>query len=364
MSEQQKAYIGLGSNLGDRRKYIEDAIKMLSETGGVEVCGVSDIIETKPLGRKEQPDYLNAAVEIQTTLDARELHTKLIEIENKLGRERKGKWEARTIDLDLLLFGEQVVNFPELKIPHPQMHFRSFMLKGLFQLNPKLIHPVMNVSVKELASRLNGRDFILEANRSQLISVAGLIGVGKTTLARKLAENFGCKLLLEPYDKNPFLPEVYAGRKELALDSQMFFLKYRVDQLSGDSLEEGKITVSDYIFEQERIYARRLLDEKQLDVYNESYDSVSSKAALPVLAVYLYDEPANCLERIKARNRPYEQKIELSFLKNLSEDYENLFAVWKTCPVIRIDVREFDFREKENFEKLMSQIKCYVALSK
>ena len=364
MSNSITAYIGLGSNLGDRQKYINDAIKMLNETDGIEITGTSDIIETAPLGGRKQPDYLNGVIEIKTILDAKGLHKRLTEIEKELGRERKEKWAARTIDLDLLVFSDQIINLPELTVPHPQMHFRSFVLNGLCQLNPNLIHPVMKVSAAELASRLNNQNFIPEPRKPALISVAGLIGVGKTTLAKKLSENFGCKLLLEPYDQNPFLPEVYAGRKDLALESQLFFLRYRVNQLSPDFLEAGKMTITDYIFDQEEIYANRLLDAYQLDLYNQSYKSLSSKVSLPVLVIYLYDEPAHCLERIKLRNRPYEQKIEISFLKTMSGDYDNLFAGWKTCPVIRIRVWEFDFREKENFDNLVNQIKCYVASNK
>ena len=187
MMKSTTAYIGLGSNLGDRRAYIKRAIKMLAETKYIQVCSVSDVIETNPLGQVNQPKYLNAVAEIKTSLSAQGLHKTLVGIETALGRARGEKWLPRTIDLDLLLFGQEVVNLPHLTIPHPQMHLRSFVLKGLQQLNPNLLHPVIQESVSELANRLGGCDFVLNPDVPQLISMAGVIGVGKTTLARKLS---------------------------------------------------------------------------------------------------------------------------------------------------------------------------------
>ena len=258
------AYIALGGNLGDRRSYIKLALKMLAETKNIQVSGVSDIVETAPLGTTEQPNYLNAVAELKTSLKPESLLKKLNEIENQLGRLRREKWSPRTIDLDILLFDNQVKYSPELTVPHPQMQLRSFVLDGLCQFNGELTHPVMKVPLNELKARLNGCDFVLDPDKPQLVSVAGNIGVGKTTLAKKLAGLFGCELLLEPYDKNPFMPEVYAGKKELALDSQLFFLTSRAVQLNTNRLVAGRICFSDYIFDKERIYSKRLLDAQQL----------------------------------------------------------------------------------------------------
>ncbi|MHC4732967.1 MAG: 2-amino-4-hydroxy-6-hydroxymethyldihydropteridine diphosphokinase [Planctomycetota bacterium] len=153
-------YIGLGSNLGDREESIRSAIEMLAETKNVEVLRVSDIIETAPLGQANQPKYLNAVAEIETTFSAEDFHKKLADVEVSLGREQKEKWTSRIIDLDLLLFGADVINHPDLTVPHPQMHLRSFVLKGLRELNPELVHSVINESMKELAARLNGADYV------------------------------------------------------------------------------------------------------------------------------------------------------------------------------------------------------------
>jgi len=361
MNKHRTAYIGLGSNLGNREDFIRKALKMLGETDNVEVVRTSDIIETAPLSAGNQPNYLNAVAEIRTSLTAEILHKIMLDIETSLGRIREGKWSPRTIDLDLLLFGGEVINTDKLIVPHPQMHLRSFVLKGLCQLNGDLVHPVIKESMNELASRLGGADFAINPARPQLISMAGTIGVGKTTLTKKLAELFGCKILLEPYDTNPFLPQVYAGRKDLALDSQLYFLTVRVSQLNPEALGKGQIIISDYLFKKELIYARRLLNPPQMALYEKIYPLLGAMVAEPVLVIYLRDSAQKCLERIHKRNRSYEQKIEPEFLEAIDSDYEQLLTDWKTCPVIRKQLSEFNCTGDSDIENLANQIRRYVA---
>jgi 2-amino-4-hydroxy-6-hydroxymethyldihydropteridine diphosphokinase len=356
------AYIGLGSNLGDREDFIHKALKMLAEAKSIEVACVSDLIETAPLGGADQPKYLNAAAQIKTALTAEDLHKTLLNIETSLGRTRKEKWSSRTIDLDLLLLGEEIINSPDLTVPHPQMHLRSFVLKGLCQLDADLLHPLIKEPVKELASRLNNIDFVLNPGLPQLVSVAGIIGVGKTTLAKKLSEILSCKCIFEPYDKNPYLPDVYAGKKELALDCQLFFLTSRVAQLNNHSLKAGEMIFADYVFDKELIYAKQLLNAEQLALYHTIHKQIVSDIVAPVLVIYLTDSVENCLERIHRRNRPYEQKIQPQFLNSLSRGHEKLFADWKKCPVIRLPMSDFDYMQDKNIRHLANQIRSYIAV--
>ncbi len=362
MGEQKTAYIGLGSNLGDREGTIRRALKMLGQTPGVKVSGASDLIESAALGQADQPKYANAAAQIETTLSAENLYRKLSDIETSLGRLRQEKWSSRTIDLDLLLFGDSVITSPGLTIPHPQMHLRSFVLSGLCELDGGLEHPVLKASMNELAARLNGADFVLNADVPQLVSVAGIIGVGKTTLTHKLSDSLGSKSVFEAYDKNPFLPEVYAGKKELALDSQLYFLTSRTEQLDPQAAGRGQIIVSDYVFDKELIYARRLLNADQLALYEKIYKPVAGKAASPVLVIYLHDSVERCLEHIHRRNRPYEQVISLQFLRELADDYERLFAGWRRCPVIRLSMSQFDCMNRADVNGLAEQVGFYTVV--
>lgn len=370
MGKITTAYIGLGSNLGDREKTIKIALEMLAKADNVELVRVSRLVETAPLGDIEQPKYINGVAEIKTSLGATALHKILVDIESSLGRVRlvrhslggKEKWSSRIIDMDLLLFGEEIINSPDLTVPHPQMHLRSFVLKGFCELNGKLPHPVLKESMKKLAGWLSGGDFVLNPNLPQLVNVAGVIGVGKTTLAKKLSNLLGCKLLLEPYDANPFLADVYAGKKELALDSQLFFLTSRIEQLNHNTLTAGQIAVSDYIFYKELIYAGLTLTAEQLKLYKKIYQPSVSKIVEPVLVIYLRDSTQNCLQRIHKRNRPYEQKIKLQFLEALRCGYEQLFGNWKTSPLICLSMSDFNYMDAANIEHLANQIRSYVAV--
>jgi 2-amino-4-hydroxy-6-hydroxymethyldihydropteridine diphosphokinase len=361
MAKVTIAYIGLGSNLGNRKDFFGKALMMLKEIQEVSLTRTSTQIETKPLGDANHPKFLNAVAEVTTTLNADQLHKKLIQIEVSLGRESRPKWSPRTIDLDILLFGDQIINTPELTIPHAQMHLRSFVLSGMCELCFPFVHPVLNETMEELKSRLNGADFVLNPDLPQLVSVAGIIGVGKTTLTEKLSKSLSCKALFEAYDTNPFMPDVYAGKKELALDSQLYFLTSRIEQLNHDSLAKGQLVISDYVFDKELIYARRLLDAQQLALYEKVYPPVGPKIAVPVLVIYLQDSVQKCLEHIHSRNRPYEQEIAPQFLETLHCDYEQLFADWKTCPVIRKQMSELDCTKDADIDHLADQIKSYAA---
>lgn len=360
MTERMTAYIGLGSNLGDRERSIREALQVLGGNGSVEVARVSDIQETEPLGRMDQPKYLNGVAEIRTALKPRELLQKLKATEAALGRQPDTSWQSRPIDLDLLLFNDEVLSTAGLVVPHPEMHLRSFVLDGLCQLNPRLVHPVLKEPVSELSRRLAGGNFLLDPQSPQLVCVSGVIGVGKTTLAKKLAEVLPATVLFEPYDTNPFLAQVYAGKAELALDSQLYFLVKRAEQLDPQNLPRDRVFVTDYVFQKELIYARRLLDEHQLELYEAIYPPFARRAATPSVVIYLEDSPANCLTRIHSRNRPYEQRMTLEFLEMLDGDYKRLFAGWKACPVIRIPATRLTGYSQDVVDHVVRQVRAYL----
>ena len=135
------AFVGIGSNLGDREALLSRAIELLSAEGAIEVSGVSQIRETEPVGPVEQGSFLNAAVRVETELAPRELLDRLLAIEQRMGRVRRERYGPRTIDLDLLLYGNEVVDEPGLTVPHPRLRERRFALEPLSDLDPSLTIP-------------------------------------------------------------------------------------------------------------------------------------------------------------------------------------------------------------------------------
>jgi 2-amino-4-hydroxy-6-hydroxymethyldihydropteridine diphosphokinase len=137
-----RAYVGLGANLGDRERTLRAAVDALVDEDGIEVVAVSALRETDPVGVGEQPRYLNGAVALETTLSARDLLDRLLAVEQRFGRVRvPGEHAPRTLDLDLLLYGDGEIDEPGLTVPHPRLHERRFVLEPLAELDPGLVIP-------------------------------------------------------------------------------------------------------------------------------------------------------------------------------------------------------------------------------
>ncbi|MBN2376838.1 MAG: deoxynucleoside kinase [Sedimentisphaerales bacterium] len=198
---------------------------------------------------------------------------------------------------------------------------------------------------------------------TSLISVAGIIGVGKTTLAQNLAQILSAQLILEEYDMNPFLDSEFAGNHDAALPSELFFLLSRARQLhkkqftnSPSKHSAGSPAVTDYIFQKNRIFARMYLNDHQFAIYNEVEKSVASQIAPPSVVIFLHDTVENCLARIAARGRSFEKSITADWLKNLSDQYHNLFRNFNSCPVITLDVSQNDPRKETVIHQIADRI--------
>lgn len=145
----KRAYLLLGSNEGAREQWLRDAIVLIATNCGTIVL-MSSIYSTAAWGMEDQPDFLNMALAIDTELSPSELLNSILQVEQDLGRERKEKWGQRTLDIDILFYGNEIINLPSLKIPHPAIQDRRFALIPLCEIAPKLIHPAFNKSVSLL----------------------------------------------------------------------------------------------------------------------------------------------------------------------------------------------------------------------
>ena len=137
----RRAFISIGSNIGDRLDHLKGAIRALHSHEGISVLSVSSIYETAPVGYTEQADFLNLAIGLETELGAHELLAVCQEIEQELGRVRDIRWGPRTVDLDILLYNNEVIVAEDLEVPHPRMHERSFVLIPLLEITPAIGHP-------------------------------------------------------------------------------------------------------------------------------------------------------------------------------------------------------------------------------
>jgi len=156
--EWTKAYIAFGSNMGDRLKYIRDGIESLGKTGGCRILKVSDYIMTKAYGVTEQDDFLNGCLEMETLLEPEELLFVLNQIEEDEQRERLLHWGPRTLDLDILFYGKQIIDSEKLTIPHVDLKNREFVLKPMVQLAPYFRHPILGKTMKELLDEIDKKE--------------------------------------------------------------------------------------------------------------------------------------------------------------------------------------------------------------
>ncbi len=196
-------------------------------------------------------------------------------------------------------------------------------------------------------------------NQFDFIAIEGVIGVGKTSLAKLLSERHNARLVLEQFKDNPFLPKFYEDRERYAFPTQMAFLASRFqqqqDMLSKDLFQQ--MIISDYIFEKDRIFARLNLGEDELALYDSIFDIMTGISAKPDLVIYLQSSVDRLMHNIRQRDRDYERHISRSYLEELSEAYNHFFYHYNKSPLMIINTTKVDFvNNKKHLDYIEEQI--------
>lgn len=319
-------YIGLGSNLDGPAEQVRSAVRELGQLAQVRLCASSGLYRSPPMGGLDQPDYVNAVVQVETDLKPEQLLHELQVIERQHGREeQRERWTSRTLDLDLLLWGQERFDSKALTLPHPGLHERAFVLAPLQELDADLEVPGRGTVSKLLRECKYSRVDRVGACQSlpdsaRLIAVEGPMGVGKTTLCNRLAADFNGRLMLENYQENPFLKDFFEAPEKTALATQLHFLTSRtcqLQQLNQVDLFQQR-TFSDYVFEKSDWFSRLSLQGDEYDLWLSLYTHMSAGLPRPDLVLYLQAPVSVLLERIAMRGRSFERTVRPEFLEALS----------------------------------------------
>lgn len=363
MEEQNKIVLSIGSNQGDRKSLIQQAIEIINREVAT-VISVSKLYESPAWGFESDPFY-NCAVLVHTSKSASKVLSKVLKIEKQLGRIRSDEkgYKARSIDIDVISCNNEIMETATLTIPHPQMQDRLFVLLPMKDLQTEFIHPVLGQNVDELVSNChdNGECKVVDsldhplkkANISNynFIAIEGNIGAGKTTLAHKIADDFNGKKILERFADNPFLPKFYKDQARYAFPLEMSFLADRYQQISDDlaQLDLFKdFIVADYHIFKSLIFAKVTVTEDEFRLYRKLFEIIYKEIPKPDLYIYLYQNTERLLQNIKKRGRSYEQEIPADYLEKINQGYFDFIKTHPELNVLVLDVSDRDFVKNQS----------------
>jgi deoxyguanosine kinase len=338
------------------------------------VLKISSVYKTPAIGF-DGDDFLNCALLVRSNMSPGKVLEIILKIEDEIGRvrtEAKG-FVSRTIDIDILLIGDLVKNTVKLKIPHPEIQNRKFVLQPLADVNSSLFHPVLSKSIIELLEETED-DSVIEKQSKWLrnpkkdydlstfnyIAIEGNIGAGKTSLTTQLAEDFNAKLILERFKDNPFLPKFYKNPQRYAFPLEMSFLADRYQQLVDDITQFDlfkDFVIADYDAHKSMIFANVTLQDEEFNLYKKLFQLMHKELPRPDLYVYLYQNTDRLLENIKKRGRTYEQSIEAEYLQKINDGYLQYVKSQPQDNIKMIDISDRDFvKNREDYLYILAEI--------
>ena len=374
MKTSHLVHISLGSNIGDRIDFLQKGVDAIFESIG-NVIAISNVYQTPSWGFDSE-DFYNACITVETFYTTQEVLDLLLKIETELGRNRaadqKG-YQARTIDLDILLSSEGIIKTEHLQVPHPAMQDRKFVLAPLADIAENEVHPVYKKSIAKLLEEVNDDSQIRQVSEKiippknaynlsqfQYLTIEGNIGAGKTSLAQLISKEFNAKLILERFADNPFLPKFYEDMERYAFPLEMSFLADRYQRLQDDIAQFdlfSDFVVSDYDVFKSLIFAKVTLQDDEFALYKKVFDLMYRNLVKPGLYIYLYQNTERLLQNIKNRGRDYEQKIPPEYLNKINQGYLQFIKSRTDFNVKIIDVSELDFiANRTDFVKILQEI--------
>ena len=362
MKIQRLTYLSLGSNQGRKLNNLQEAIYEIAESIGA-IHKISSVYKTDSWGFKGD-DFYNICIAVSTYLPPEELLRNILNIETKLGRKREqnNKYTNRKIDIDILLFDDEIVFSKNIIIPHPRMLDRKFVLVPLAEIAGNTLHPIekktLNIclnntidasEIHKISSKLQRPIPLIE--KYNYVAIEGNIGSGKTSLSNLMSDEFNAKIVLERFADNPFLPKFYEDQERFAFPLEMSFLADRYQQLTDDLAQFDlfkNFIVSDYYIFKSLIFAQVTLQKEEYALYRKMFDIMYKEISKPDLYIYLYQNTDRLLENIKKRGRIYEQNIEASYLQKIHVGYTNFIKTEQDLNTLIIDVSELDFVNNHN----------------
>ena len=362
MKIQRLTYLSLGSNQGRKLNNLQEAIYEIAESIGA-IHKISSVYKTDSWGFKGD-DFYNICIAVSTYLPPEELLRNILNIETKLGRKREqnNKYTNRKIDIDILLFDDEIVFSKNIIIPHPRMLDRKFVLVPLAEIAGNTLHPIekktFNIclnntidtsEIHKISSKLQRPIPLIE--KYNYVAIEGNIGSGKTSLSNLMSDEFNAKIVLERFADNPFLPKFYEDQERFAFPLEMSFLADRYQQLTDDLAQFDlfkNFIVSDYYIFKSLIFAQVTLQKEEYALYRKMFDIMYKEISKPDLYIYLYQNTDRLLENIKKRGRIYEQNIEASYLQKIHVGYTNFIKTEQDLNTLIIDVSELDFVNNHN----------------